>query len=131
MKDGEIVEKVHYLIKPKEMRFMPINIGIHGIRPHMVQDELEFDKIWGKIKDYFNNNLVIAHNASFDMSVLKSTLKLYNIKMPSFEYICTMKLSKNFYSNIDNARLNTVNNFWGTSSNIMMLWQMQWHVVIF
>lgn len=85
----------------------------------------------GKIKGYFNNNLVIAHNASFDMSVLRSTLKLYNIKMPSFEYICTMKLSKNFYSNIDNARLNTVNNFWGTSLNIMMLWQMQWHVVIF
>ncbi|CAL81808.1 DNA polymerase III subunit epsilon [Clostridium botulinum] len=113
VKDGEIVEKVHYLIKPKEMRFMPINIGIHGIRPHMVQDELEFDKIWGKIKGYFNNNLVIAHNASFDMSVLRSTLKLYNIKMPSFEYICTMKLSKNFYSNIDNARLNTVNNFLG------------------
>ncbi|MBE6055374.1 exonuclease domain-containing protein, partial [Clostridium sp.] len=113
VKDGEIIEKVHYLIKPKEMRFMPINIGIHGIRPHMVQDELEFDKIWEKIKGYFNNNLVIAHNASFDMSVLRSTLELYNIKMPSFEYICTMKLSKNFYSNIDNARLNTVNNFLG------------------
>ncbi len=96
VKDGKIVEKVHYLIKPKEMRFMPINIGIHGIRPHMVKDELEFDKIWEKIKGYFNNNLVIAHNASFDMSVLRSTLKLYNIKMPSFEYICTMKLSKKF-----------------------------------
>ncbi|ACA54300.1 DNA polymerase III subunit epsilon [Clostridium botulinum A2B7 92] len=113
VKDGEIVEKVHYLIKPKEMRFMPINIGIHGIRPRMVQDELEFDKIWGKIKHYFNNNLVTAHNASFDISVLRNTLKLYNIKMPSFDYICTMKLSKNFYSNIDNVRLNTVNNFLG------------------
>ncbi|MCW6111240.1 exonuclease domain-containing protein [Clostridium sporogenes] len=113
VKDGEIIEKVHYLIKPKEMRFMPINIGIHGIRPHMVQDELEFYEIWEKIKGYFNNNLVITHNASFDMSVLRSTLELYNIKMPSFEYICTMKLSKNFYSNIDNAKLNTVNNFLG------------------
>ncbi|AVQ37786.1 DNA polymerase III subunit epsilon [Clostridium botulinum] len=113
VKDGEIIEKVHYLIKPKEMRFMPINIGIHGIRPHMVQDELEFFEIWEKIKGYFNNNLVITHNASFDMSVLRSTLELYNIKMPSFEYICTMKLSKNFYSNIDNAKLNTVNNFLG------------------
>ncbi|EPY2272428.1 exonuclease domain-containing protein [Clostridium sporogenes] len=113
VKNGKIIEKVHHLIKPKEMRFMPINIGIHGIRPHMVQYELEFDKVWGKIKHYFNNNLVIAHNASFDMSVLRNTLELYNIKMPSFHYICTMKLSKNFYSNIDNVRLNTVNNFLG------------------
>ena len=113
VKNGEIIEKVHHLIKPKEMRFMPINIGIHGIRPSMVEDELEFDKVWEKIKHYFNDNLIIAHNASFDISVLRNTLKLYNIKIPSFNYMCTMKLSKNFYSNIDNARLNTVNNFLG------------------
>ncbi|WP_102400311.1 exonuclease domain-containing protein [Haloimpatiens massiliensis] len=113
VKNGEIIEKVYHLIKPKEMRFMPINIGIHGIRPHMVKDQLEFDKVWEKIKHYFNDNLVIAHNASFDISVLRNTLELYDIKMPSFKYICTMKLSKNFYSNIDNARLNTVNNFLG------------------
>lgn len=111
--DGEIIEKVHHLIKPKEMRFMPINIGIHGIRPSMVKDELEFDKVWRKINHYFNDNLVIAHNASFDISVLRNTLELYNIKIPSFTYICTMKLSRNFYSNLDNARLNTVNNFLG------------------
>lgn len=113
VKNGEIVEKVQHLIKPKEMRFMPINIAIHGIRPHMVQDELEFDKVWEKIKYYFKDNLVIAHNASFDISVLRNTLKLYGIEMPRFQYTCTMKLSKNFYSNIDNAKLNTVNNFLG------------------
>lgn len=113
VKDGEVKEKIHYLIKPKEMRFMPINIGIHGIRPCMVENELEFDKVWEKIEHYFNNNLVIAHNASFDISVLRNTLELYNIKTPNFQYICTMKLSKNFYCNIDNARLNTVNNFLG------------------
>lgn len=111
--NGEIIEKVHHLIKPKEMRFMPINIGIHGIRPSMVKDELEFDKVWEKIYHYFNDNLVIAHNASFDISVLRNTLELYNIKIPSFTYICTMKLSRNFYNNLDNARLNTVNNFLG------------------
>ncbi|MFT8340616.1 exonuclease domain-containing protein [Clostridium beijerinckii] len=113
VKNGEIVEKEHHLIKPKEMRFMPINIGIHGIRPSMVKDELEFDKVWEKIKQYFNDNLVIAHNASFDISVLRRTLELYEIEMPKFQYICTMKLSRNFYSNLDNARLNTVNNFLG------------------
>lgn len=113
VKSGKIIEKVHHLIKPKEMRFMPINIGIHGIRPRMVQDELEFDKVWEKIKHYFKGNLVIAHNASFDISVLRKTLELYNIEMPSFQYICTMKLSRNFYCNLDNARLNTINNFLG------------------
>ena len=113
VRNGNVVEKIHHLIRPKEMRFMPINIGIHGIRPAMVKDELEFDKVWDKIKHYFNNNLVIAHNASFDISVLRNTLDLYGIEAPEFNYICTMKLSRNFYSDLDNAKLNTVNNFLG------------------
>lgn len=113
VRNGEVVEKVHHLIKPKEMRFMPINIGIHGIRPKMVENELEFDEVWNKIKHYFDDNLVIAHNASFDISVLRKTLELYEIEMPNFNYICTMKLSKNFYRDLDNAKLNTVNKFLG------------------
>jgi len=113
VKNDEIIEKTHHLIKPKEMRFMPINIGIHGIRPSMVKDELEFDKVWGKIKGYFNDNLVVAHNASFDISVLRNTLELYKIEAPIFNYICTMKLSRNFYSTLNNVKLNTVNNFLG------------------
>lgn len=113
VKNGEIVEKIHHLIKPKEMRFMPMNIGIHGIRPSMVMDEPEFDVIWDKIGHHFNNSLVIAHNASFDISVLRSIAELYNIELPSFKYICTMKLAKNFYKEIENSKLNTVNNFLG------------------
>lgn len=113
VKNGEVVEKVYHLIRPKEMRFMPINIGIHGIRPKMVENEPEFDEVWKKIEHYFHDNLVIAHNASFDISVLRKTLELYEIEMPKFNYICTMKLSRNFYSDLDNAKLNTVNKFLG------------------
>lgn len=113
VKNGQVVEKIHHLIRPKDMRFLPINIGIHGIRPAMVLKEPEFDKVWEKIKHYFENNLIIAHNASFDISVLRKSAELYNIELPSFNYICTMKLSKNFYKEIENAKLNTVNDFLG------------------
>lgn len=117
VKNGELVEKIHHLIKPKEMRFTPMNIGIHGITPSMVEDENEFDKVWEEIKDYFNESVVVAHNAAFDISVLRNALDLYNIEAPSFKYICTMKLSKNFYLNLENAKLNTVSNFLGYKFN--------------
>ncbi|WP_238886770.1 exonuclease domain-containing protein [Clostridium sp. YIM B02551] len=113
VENGHVVERIHHLIKPMEMRFMPINIGIHGIRPGMVENEPEFDEVWEKIKHYFHDSLVIAHNASFDISVLRKCAELYNIELPSFDYICTMKLARNFYKSIENARLNTVNNFLG------------------
>lgn len=115
--NGQVIERVYYLIKPKEMRFMPINIGIHGIRPAMVKNELEFDEVWERIKAYFNDTLVVAHNAAFDISVLRNTLQLYNIDMPSFRYICTMKLSRNFYCGLENVKLNTVNKFLGYEFN--------------
>ncbi|MBC2579136.1 exonuclease domain-containing protein [Clostridium sp. DJ247] len=111
VKNGHVVEKIYHLIKPEEMRFMPINIGIHGIRPGMVENELKFDKVWEKIKHHFNDNLVIAHNASFDISVLRKSAELYDIELPSFQYICTMKLARNFYKGIENVKLNTVNDF--------------------
>ena len=117
VKNNEVVEKIHYLIKPKEMRFMPINIGIHGIRPGMVENEPEFDVIWEKISSYFDNSIIVAHNASFDISVIRRTLELYNIKSPSFEYTCTMKLARNFYPQIENSKLNTVNRFLGYKFN--------------
>lgn len=117
IKEGKIVEKIHYLIKPKEMRFMPINIGIHGIRPAMVENEPEFDVIWNEIKHHFNDSLIVAHNAAFDISVLRNTLELYNIDIPNLNYICTMKLSRNFYKQLDNAKLNTVNKFLGYEFN--------------
>lgn len=113
VKDGKVVERIHHLIKPKEMRFKPINIGIHGIRPAMVKNELEFDRVWPKIQKYFENNLVIAHNAAFDISVLRKTAELYDIELPEFNYICTMKLARNFYKSIDNVKLNTVNDLLG------------------
>jgi len=113
VKNGEVVERIHHLIKPKEMRFMPINIGIHGIRPAMVENEPEFHEVWAKIKHHFNESLVIAHNASFDISVLRKSAELYDIELPSFKYICTMRLAKNFYRGIENAKLNTVNDFLG------------------
>ncbi|BCN30733.1 exonuclease domain-containing protein [Anaeromicropila herbilytica] len=113
VKNGQVIEKIHRLIKPNEMRFMPINIGIHGIRPSMVQGEPEFNQIWEEIGHYFSENLVIAHNAAFDISVLRNTAELYHITLPDIKYICTMKLAKNFYTDIENAKLNTVNSFLG------------------
>lgn len=114
---GEIVKREHFFIKPKEMRFLPMNIGIHGIRPRMVEDKLEFNELWEELKIYFKETTVIAHNAAFDISVLRKTLELYQIEKPDFNYICTMKLAKNFYSNLKDSKLNTVNDFLGFKFN--------------
>lgn len=113
IQNNQIVEEKYWLIRPMENRFAPINIMIHGIRPSDVEDAPEFDALWPEIQPYLTNQLVVAHNASFDISVIRNTLDLYGIDYPEFDYCCTMNMSKHFYSFLENAKLNTVNKFLG------------------
>lgn len=117
IKNNKVVEEKYWLIKPKELRFEPINIWIHGIKKSDVINSKEFDELWTSIMPYFENNYVLAHNASFDISVLRNTLDLYGIKYPKFKYCCTMLMSKNFFDYLDNAKLNTVSNHLGFKLN--------------
>ncbi len=95
VENGAIVEKRSWLIRPKELWFNSFNIGIHGITERDVADKPEFDELWTKeISAYFENKFVVAHNASFDTSVLRHTLALYDLPFPSLTYTCTWLLSK-------------------------------------
>ena len=117
VKNGKVIKELYYLIKPKELRFNPINTWIHGLRSHDVKKAKEFDELWPELEPYFNNTFIVAHNASFDMSVLRATLDTYSIPYPSFNYGCTMLLAKNFFPMLENAKLNTVNHYLGLEFN--------------
>lgn len=117
VQDGKIIDEKYWLIRPHEMRFTPMNIMIHGIRPGDVEDAPEFDALWPEILPYLEGNLVVAHNASFDFSVLRSTLSLYDLPFPELNYCCTMVMSRHFFCYLPNAKLNTVANHLGFKFN--------------
>lgn len=118
VENNEIVLEKYWLIRPHELRFSPMNIWIHGIREGDVIDAPTFDVLWQtEIAPLLEGKLVIAHNAAFDMSVLRNTLDLYNIPYPTLDYCCTMVMSKHFYPYLENAKLNTVNKHLGYTFN--------------
>jgi DNA polymerase-3 subunit epsilon len=95
VENWEIKETRSWLIKPKcYPYFSPVNISIHGIRPEHVINEPEFDEIWQEIKPFLEQKVLIAHNASYDFSVLQKTLETYQLAIPSFDYLCSMLISK-------------------------------------
>ena len=110
---NRIVDEKYFLIKPPEMRFLPQNIWIHNIYPEDVKDAPAFDKIWPEIKEYFEEELVIAHNASFDLSVLRNLLDTYNIEYPYLKYACTVILAQNHIEDVKNHKLNTLAEYVG------------------
>ena len=108
VENNSIVLEKYFLIKPCEMRFLPMNIWIHGITPDDVENEKKFSEIWNEIKPYIEGKFVVAHNAGFDVSVLRNTLDFYDIEYPEFRYACTVVMAKNYYIDLPNHKLNTV-----------------------
>jgi len=114
VENGEIVEQNAWLIRPDDMKFNGMNIGIHGIHPEDVVNEPEFDELYKNVfEKYFSdpNQLIVAHNASFDVSVLRNTFDVYNIKYPEFDYLCTVKVGKKTWPDLMNHKLNTLSDY--------------------
>lgn len=112
VENGIIVEKNAWFIKPDDMRFDGMNVAIHGIRPEQVMNKPEFDELFHSVfKDKLENQLVVAHNASFDMSVLRKSLELYDIDFPCFDYLCTVKVAQKTWADLYNHKLDTLSHF--------------------
>lgn len=101
VKEGQITETLSWLIKPKHYPYFDsFNIAIHGIYPEHVANSPEFDEVWQDVRPRIENQLVIAHNASFDFSVLRNTLATYNIPFPNLDYACSYILAKKVWKGL-------------------------------
>lgn len=108
VENGVITERKEILIKPDPFKFNEYNTKINGITPEMVWDKPTFDKYWDKLRPYIENRMVIAHNASFDIHVLCSTLEHFGIEIPAFDYMCTVQLSQKAYPELPSHKLNNL-----------------------
>lgn len=112
VENGKITKKGYSLIKPPYMQFDDDCIAIHGLYPKDVMNQPTFDQIWSNIyENHLKGKLVIAHNAKFDIGVLRATLDHYNIVWPKLDYACTVKISRKVWPNLANHKLNTLGAF--------------------
>ncbi len=104
----EVVKTFSRLIKPTPNYYDPYNTYIHNISQEMTDSAPTFAELWPEIKPYLENQTVIAHNASFDFSVLRYVLGEYGIDFPELNYYCTMLIGKKAYPGMFNYQLSTI-----------------------
>lgn len=108
VQNSKIVGHYYTLIKP-ETDFHWRNIQVHGIKPEDVENAPTFPEVWAEISQYFQDGrLLVAHNAAFDVNVLKGCLAYYGLEQPHFMSLCTVRSSKKLLPDFENHRLNTV-----------------------
>ena len=87
VRGGVVREVRNWLIKPPSWPwFSPWNVAVHGIRPEDVANAPRWEEIWTEVAELMTGATVVAHNASFDMSVLRGTLATHRIPHPTFQY---------------------------------------------
>lgn len=106
--DGVIESVEHHYIRPLGMRFAPFNIAFHGIGPDQVRDADEFPALLSKLAPRLKERTVLAHNAAFDISVVRNTCDVYGLPYPEFDYLCTVKLARQSWRELTSGKLNDV-----------------------
>ena len=93
--DYEPVDSFYSLIRPPKLYIRPDFTDIHGLTVDDVKNESDFKHLWdNRISDFLENLPLAAHNAAFDMGVLRATLEYYEIPLPKLSFFCTCKLAR-------------------------------------
>ncbi len=108
VQNDQITDELYSLINP-ETKFHWQNVQVHGIHEADVQDAPTFPELWPILQPFFTpDQLVVAHNANFDNSVLKKTLERYELNRLPYQTLDTLRTSRSFFPNYPNHKLNTL-----------------------
>ncbi|PIO83856.1 exonuclease [Loigolactobacillus backii] len=108
VRDNQVVDEFYSLIKP-DTPFSWRNEKIHGIHTADVSTAPDFPAVWPHMAPFFQRNrLVVAHNANFDIGVLRSCLEHYQLQQPEYLALDTVKTSRQFFPEFPNHKLDTV-----------------------
>ncbi len=107
------------LIHPPECagKFHWGNVRVNHITQKMVRDAPLFDSVWEKIAKDAEGSVIVCHNAEFDIKVLCACLSHYNMDIPECRYLCTVKVSRRVWPELENHKLDTVAHALGISLN--------------
>jgi DNA polymerase-3 subunit epsilon len=93
---GVIVDEQRWLIRPPEQvdYFDPFNVSIHGISAESVIGAPRWDVALPGIVDYIGDDVVVAHNAGFDIGVIRYACAVASIEWPTLKFLCTLVMAR-------------------------------------
>ena len=112
VENGVVTNTQSWLIKPGCFPYMnPWNQRVHGISSADVSSALTFEELWTELKPWLEDNCLVAHNAAFDMRVLRSVLAYYDLAIPRAEYFCSVSVSRKVWKHLPSHSLGVVSQY--------------------
>lgn len=106
VRDGRVVDSAYWLIKPPfgHDAFLEWNVRIHGIMEVDVADALLWSEQLPDLVSFAENDTLVAHNAGFDMGVIRAACAASYLPTPDYDYLCSLQVARRTYS-LDSYRL--------------------------
>ena len=112
VEDGEITEQYDTLVNP-ETYFDSFNTWLTGISGETVACAPTFPQVWEALEPLFESGILVAHNAVFDLAVLKKCLHDYGIFWrESARYLCTVQMGRRLLPGMSH-KLNDLCDYYG------------------
>ena len=100
LEDGIVMEKREWLVRPHQSldHVTAFHYNVHGISYYDLRKAPEFPEIWPVLAGMLNTaELVVIHNAPFDLGHLRAALTLYHLPAIRFPYVCSLAVSRKNY----------------------------------
>ena len=106
VRDGEVVEKTGWLIRPPAPHdaFFELNTRIHGIRAEDVVNAPTWTAQLSALTAFAGDDILVAHNAGFDMAVIRRACDATGDDCPPYRYACSLQVARRVYA-LDSYRL--------------------------
>lgn len=100
VRNGLVVASASWLIKPPpgHDEFHPRNIEIHGIQPEDVASAPGWSEQLADLYAFAGSDVLVAHNAGFDMAVLRRACAATGDACPPYEYMCSVHVARSVYT---------------------------------
>lgn len=113
---GRIVREFYSLVDPQQP-FDWFNTRLTGISEETVSDAPSFPELWETIEPLLSSGILVAHNAGFDIGVLRKCLTGYEIPWKtSVKGLCTVVMGRSLLPGISH-RLNDMCAYFGICLN--------------
>jgi DNA polymerase-3 subunit epsilon len=104
--DAQIVDTAYWLIQPPPGHdaFLEWNTKIHGLRAADVVAADTWAQQLPKLIAFADGDPLVAHNAGFDLGVIKTASTVTGQAVPDFSYVCSLQVARRTY-HLDSYRL--------------------------
>jgi len=99
VRGGRVVATAGWLIRPPSGHdeFQEWNVRIHGIRAQDVRTAASWPEQFDRLCDFAGADVLVAHNAGFDLKVLRTASEVAELDCPPYRSLCSLQVARKVY----------------------------------